>query len=60
MNRCDISEYSTTQAVNGMYGTQLAQCQVDANKEQLQHPGAPLFEPLFDIKQAECYEHNVK
>jgi hypothetical protein len=40
--------------------TQVSQCQVDTNKEQLQHPGAPLFEPLFDIKQAECYEHNVK
>jgi hypothetical protein len=38
MNQCDISEYSTTQAVSGMYGTQLGQCEVDANKEQLLQP----------------------
>lgn len=57
MNRCDVSEDSTTQAVNGMYSIQAGQCQVGANKEPLQHPGAPLSEALFDNKQAESTEY---
>ena len=59
MNRCDVSEDSTTQAVNGMSSIQPDQCQVDANKEQLQHSGAPLSELLFDIKQAEPIEIRI-
>jgi hypothetical protein len=53
MNRCEISEDATTQALNAMYGIQPGQGQVEANKEQLQLPGAPHSEPVLDIKQSE-------
>lgn len=53
MNRCDISEDATTRALNALYGIQPSQGQVEANKEQLQLPGAPLSEPALDVKQSE-------
>eukprot|EP01018_Ginkgo_biloba_P018331 Gb_16688 [translate_table: standard] len=53
MNRCDISEDATTQALYAMYGQQPGQGQVDANKGQPQLPGALLPEPVHDYKQGE-------
>ena len=53
MNWCDISEDETTHALNAMYGIQPGQGQMEANKEQLQLPGAPHSEPTLDIKQPE-------
>ena len=36
-----------------LYGIQVGQGQMEANKEQLQLPGAPHFEHALDIKQLE-------
>ena len=36
-----------------LYGIQPGQCQMEANKEQLQLPEAPHSEPALDIKQPE-------
>ena len=58
----DFSKYhmgadETTRDLNSMYGIQLGQGQMEANKEQLQLLGAPHSEPTLDIKQPEPIQY---
>ncbi|KAH9328389.1 hypothetical protein KI387_000497 [Taxus chinensis] len=59
MNRCDISEDETTQAVYAIYGQQPGQGQVDASRGQIHTPGAPASASVLDMKLAEP-NHDIK